>query len=73
MSYYSGRKPKPAISKPNIIHNESISSKDVEWISEEIMSTTQKNTSIKINQEDISKKLSLHFEKSVGVSIVEGG
>ena len=72
MSYYSGRKPKTT-SKPTVIHNENIPTKDLDYILEEIVASHQRNISIKISQEDLSKKLSLHFEKSVGVNIVEGG
>lgn len=60
MNYYSGRRQKTT-AKPTILHNDNVPAKDVEWISEEIVSAYQKNADIKVNQVDLSKKLSGHF------------
>ena len=59
--------------KPSTIHNQNVEQNDVEWIEGQIQSEFQKNSNIKVNQENLSKLLSLHFKKSVGINIVEGG
>ena len=58
--------------KPVTIHNSDVLKNDVDWIEGQIESEYQKNSNIKLNQENLSKMLSLYFKKSVGVNIVEG-
>ena len=55
--------------KPATIHNSDVLKNDVDWIEGQIESEYQKNSNIKLNQENLSKMLSLYFKKSVGVNI----